>query len=397
MPTGGSTIKNQFSALQVGSITEILDTLSVKSPIAWAIDMLANNPDANALPIERDGVIIGILDRQIIEELNESTWNKFWRRDLDTYAKAEVDWFQAFDYIETVLPRALKANDEKGINHFVVYYRQSYMGIVSLNRLINQASILRMQDMMRAKEVQQGLLNRSHIKDPRISKGLFIRMAHEVGGDFYQDIAFDEDHILLACFDVSGKNLAASLMTTGIGAFFSAVKYFGTPEDFRSTDLTPRMNAYLRDLIPGDSFIAAVLIYVDFVHGTVKIQNMGYSPVYAFIPGESKVACKVIKPNMRPLGIDMDEMEKQTEYTLQIVKDMKIIAFSDGLTDLENMDQIKYGDERAQEFVLAHYSSPIETLQKEIESEVDNWMANTAQKDDITVFAVRFTGVVKKA
>jgi phosphoserine phosphatase RsbU/P len=395
MPKAEQMILSEFSPMQVGSITDIIESLSAKAPVTWAIDMLSKHPDYHAVPIDRDGVIIGIIDRQIVEEMNESTWSKFWQRDLDAYVKSPVEILQAFSYVEAILPAALKANEEKGINYFAVYHRQNFLGVVSLNRLVNQANVLRTQDMIRAKEVQQSLLAHSRVDDPRIAKGCFIRMAHEVGGDFYQDISFDDDHCLFACFDVSGKNLAASLTTTGIGAFFSALRYFGAGRNFRPSKLVPLMNAYLGDLIPGDTFIAALLIYVDFADGVVRIQNMGYAPVYAFIPGDEKVSCKLIKPNMPPLGIDMDEVESQSEYTLPIATEMKIIAFSDGLTDLENADRIKYGGERTQQFILARFAEPVDALIGELEDEVDKWMGKSVQKDDITFFALRFTGAAK--
>jgi phosphoserine phosphatase RsbU/P len=390
MANSRSSLINQFSPLQVGSVTELIESLSANSPISWAMQMIDENPDAHALPIERDGMIIGVLESRLIKELNESTWKKFWQRDLDAYIKTSTIVLDAFEHIESVLPHLMKENEESGVNYFVVYYRRSYMGVVGLNRLIDQANLLRKQDMDRARDVQQALLSRPRLKDTRIDCRFFIRMAHEVGGDFYQEFAFDENRFLLACFDVSGKNLAASLTTTGIGAFFSALRYFGASESYRSTDLTPRMNAYLRDLIPTDTFIAAVLFYIDFAQKTVKIQNMGYSPVYAFVPGGPKVTCKVLKPNLAPLGIELDQSDKTSEYTLPIVNDLRIFTYSDGFTDLENTDQIMYGDERAKDFILAHHGDSSAHFMPAFEKEIDVWRDKASQKDDITMMSLRF-------
>jgi serine phosphatase RsbU (regulator of sigma subunit) len=151
------------------------------------------------------------------------------------------------------------------------------------------------------------------------------------------------------------------------------------------------MNAYLRDLIPGDTFIAAVLFFIDFTQKTIKIQNMGYSPVYAFIPGESKITCKVLKPNLPPLGIDIDHGEKTSEYTLPIVKDLAIFTYSDGFTDLENSDQIMYGEERAKAFILSHHADSVGQFIPHVGKEIEIWQDKAIQRDDITVMALHFT------
>ena len=74
-----------FSPLQIGYITEVIEPINALSNIDWAMEMIVDNPKLKIIPVERDGTVLGVLPREILEKMSSSAWGKFWQKDLDAY------------------------------------------------------------------------------------------------------------------------------------------------------------------------------------------------------------------------------------------------------------------------------------------------------------------------
>lgn len=384
--------QEEFSYRQIGSITNQVDPIDVSSPLDYILAYFKKNPSQSALPIERNGALIGILDRSTIEKMNESIWSRFWQKDLDAYISTPLLSLRADDYTEKNIDKVTQLNNEKGARFFAVYFHKSFFGIVGLREMLTRVSDLRTRDMAKAHIVQQHLLDPGIIiKDQRYSLFTWNRMANEVGGDFYKDFCFkDGDRHLIGCFDVAGKNVAAALTTMAIGSFFTTLKYFELGNFFGEA-MTILIDKYFDDLTPSDIFITAALCYIDLKQKTVLIQNCGHTPVYIFIPGEdAKIIGKTMTANLPPLGMGILESEQNTGLRIPITKGLRIVFYSDGITDMITPDGVRFDDGRTRElFASTHDKSKNET--NEIYSRtIENWITDAMIPDDITIMDIRF-------
>ncbi|HOJ98752.1 MAG: SpoIIE family protein phosphatase [Treponemataceae bacterium] len=381
-------IGRMFSPLQVGFIADCIEPLSAGSEAGWALEMIQDRPELKVIPVERDGAVLGVVPRHVLEELVESAWKRFWQKDLDAYMIPARKTVEATDYVDRIVAEALNEQQNEQTSWFIVQHHRSYLGIVSLQDMLVYLNELRAQDLRRAGEIQRYLLSRSLPEDPRVRITFFNRMAHEVGGDFYRAYRFDQDQYLVGCFDVAGKNLSGSLTTTALGAFFSALALFhhsGNP-----VETTKLLNSMIRDLNPEDVFVAAVLFYLNFKGKTIELHNCGFSPVVIFMPQEQekKLACKMAKPTMPPLGI-APEIDIDAPILLPMLKGMRLVAFSDGLTDMTDPFGERYGDDKALELVRdIHRLSPA-ALQDRLNETITSWIGESHLADDITLVDIR--------
>ncbi len=385
-------LQEEFAYRQIGSITSQVDPVDVTSPLEYIIAFFKENPQQAALPIERNGVLIGILDRTTIEKMNESVWTRFWQKDLDAYIHAPLLSLRADDYTEKNITKATELNTEKGARFFAVYYHKSFFGIVGLREMLTRVTDLRSRDMAKAHIVQQNLLDPGVRKrDPRYNIITWNRMANEVGGDFYKDfILEDGDRHFVGCFDVSGKNVAASLTTMAIGSFFTSLKYFGLGEKFGEAT-TILLDKYVEDLTPSDIFITAALCYIDLKEKTVLIQNCGHTPIYIFIPGEGgKIVGKTMNPNLPPLGMGILENEENTGYRIPISKGLRIVFYTDGITDMVTPDGVRYEDDRTKDLFASTYNKNEHETKEMYTKAIDSWITDAMLPDDITIMDIRF-------
>ena len=385
-------LQEEFAYRQIGSITSQVDPVDVSSPLEYIMGFFKNNPSQAALPIERNGVLIGILDRTTVEKMNESVWSRFWQKDLDAYIHAPLLSLRADDYTEKNIDKVMHFNNEKGARFFAVYYHKSFFGIVGVREMLTRVSDLRTRDMAKAHVVQQHLLDTGNPKkDPRYSVLTWNRMANEVGGDFYKDFGFDDgNRHLVGCFDVSGKNVAASLTTMAIGSFFTSLKFFPLGDKF-GEQTTILLDKYVEDLTPGDIFITAALAYIDLEEKTVLIQNCGHTPIYIFIPGENgKVIGKTMNPNLPPLSMGIFENEENTGFRVPITKGLRIVFYTDGITDMVTPDGVRFDDERTRElFTSTHHKHEVECREMYTKA-IESWITDAMLPDDITIMDIRF-------
>ncbi|HNY17288.1 MAG TPA: hypothetical protein PKL75_07550, partial [Treponemataceae bacterium] len=107
-------LQSEFAYRQIGSITNQTEPVDVSATLEFVLDFFKNNPSVTAIPIERNGALVGILDHQQVAQMTESAWARFWQKDLDAYIKEPVLSLRADEYIEKDIERVLALNEEKG-------------------------------------------------------------------------------------------------------------------------------------------------------------------------------------------------------------------------------------------------------------------------------------------
>ena len=387
MAQNAQDIGRIFSPLQIGFITEVAEPINAGSNVDWALELIADNPDLKVIPVERDGTVQGVMPREVLEKMAGSAWSKFWQRDLDAYVIPIKEVLDATSYINKILEDVLKQESYE-TTWYVVQHRRSYLGIVSLKKIIEYTNSLRTQDLTRAGEIQQHLLQKSVVNDKRFSLCFFNHMAHEIGGDYYRVYQPDKDHIMVGCFDVAGKNISGALTTMALGACYSSFElfqYVGTAEK-----LTNRINMLIKDVNPPGIFVAAVLFYIDFTVKLIRVHNCGFSPVLIFVPqSNNKISYKISNPTLPPLGIE-EEYDFSDCQAIPITKGLRLCAYSDGLIDMKNAAGERYGEERCSNFIKAIHSTPHSGLPAAITKEINKWIGKESLADDVTLMDIRF-------
>lgn len=179
-----------------------------------------------------------------------------------------------------------------------------------------------------ASTLQRSLLPERLPQMPGFGVAGYYRSARHVGGDLYDAIAVDGQGVLFAIADVMGKGVPAAMFATIFRSYLHArIDLVKRPAEF----LTWLNQSLFSDLDRMEMFITAQLVFVDSVARRVQVAGAGHCPLLMTAPDGSPVE---VANTGFPLGIMPDT--KYTEEVYDVLRDVRLLLFTDGVTDLEN-------------------------------------------------------------
>lgn len=395
-----------FSSKQIGSIARYVEPVSGNATIDTLTEMFARNPDLRAVPVEEFDRVVGIIDRHTVEQATNTVIKHFMAKNIiDLTTKISVI-FQAKDYIEKNLGRVSDLNKKFGMVYFPVFDRRNFYGLVSLDEFLERMDEIRKQDLEKASAIQTNLFPTAEdIAKLQFGITCWNRMANTVGGDFYKTFRLGEFQSLICCCDVSGKNVAASLLTVAAISFFEARKKIpGISLD--PADILTEFDDYLQDVVPVGYFITGVFIYIDLKKHYFQVFNCGHTTSYLVYAdsGKEDPNPKVasIEPALPPFGMGQLKAallkskteEKKPYLTLSAKRGIHLDLYSDGFTDMVNDDGFRFDEQNARNFFIGLYTKPTEDVAKEIKYCVDNYIGKSMLPDDVTVIDIRFDSML---
>ena len=212
--------------------------------------------------------------------------------------------------------------------------------------------------------------------------------AKEVGGDFYDFFMVDDDHLAFVVADVSGKGVPAALFMV-IGK--TLIKdHTGLHNDLG--EMFSEVNNILCSSNSEEMFITAFEGVLNLKTGELRYVNAGH---------ETPFICRkngVYEPFKVKAGFVLAGMEgiRYKSGSVQLQPGDKIFQYSDGVPEAMNRKNEQYGMQRLGK-VLAQNSekTPAELLPA-IKADLDAFVGEAEQFDDITMLCIEFSGKDKK-
>jgi sigma-B regulation protein RsbU (phosphoserine phosphatase) len=236
-----------------------------------------------------------------------------------------------------------------------------------------------------AEELQANLLPRKVPQIPGYDVSAYYRPSREVGGDYYDFIEIDADHLGILVADVSGKGIPGSIVMTETRALVKseAVGTLSPAETLR------RVNPVLYKDISRGMFVTLFYAILDLRKAVLTCVSAGHNPMLLWRKASN--TCHLINPNGLALGIDQGPLFEKTlrEQKIQLQKDDRFVLFTDGVVESMNGKNEEFGQnrfyQRAKE--LADRSSSDFLMQ--LMQEVDAHQGSAPQHDDITIVTGR--------
>ena len=222
----------------------------------------------------------------------------------------------------------------------------------------------------------------------------YFKAAKEVAGDFYDAFLLPDGTLAFLVADVCGKGIGAALFMT---LFRSLIRAASTADQFSpgqdQKNFTPEerllhvislTNNYVVETHEEANMFATIFIGIlDPKSGKLSYINGGNDP--ALIVGKDGKAHTKLIHNGPAIGVIPQVKFVVKEITL--AKDDLLIAFTDGIPDAQNINIEFFGNERLHA-LLTHNSTPAELLNK-IKSELNQFIGEAEQFDDITLLAIK--------
>ena len=259
--------------------------------------------------------------------------------------------------------------------------------VETLKRYINEASARIDAELEFAKQIQASALPNIFPAFPkRRDFDIYASMnpAKEVGGDFYDFYITENDvlHILIA--DVSGKGIPAAMFMMRAKTELKSLTETGIPIN----EVFTHGNAALCEGNDAGMFVTAWQGDIDLTTGLVRFVNAGHNPP---LVRHKDGKFEYLKTKAGFVLAGMEEIcYKSQEF--QLAEDDVIYLYTDGVTEAANADNSLYGDKRLLEIINAEEYADMEEMCKKIKSDVDEFVGDAPQFDDITMLAFKYIG-----
>ena len=242
------------------------------------------------------------------------------------------------------------------------------------------------RDLQIAREIQTWLLPGVPPQIPGISLAYATRPANTVAGDYYDVFprpgrTSEDNRVVLAVADVAGKSIPAAML---MATFQASLKTLSTAQ-VALPELAANMNRYACTNSQGGlRFTTAFLAEYDPARRTLDYINAGHNnPILRRANGQ----VERLDVGGLPFGI-MPEAPYQSASVALAPGDWLII-FTDGLVEAENAIQQEYGEARLLAAIEAGQASDPNEMLKRLMSELDLFVGQTPQHDDITCLLLK--------
>ena len=212
--------------------------------------------------------------------------------------------------------------------------------------------------------------------------------AKEVGGDFYDFFLVDDDHLCMVMADVSGKGVPAALFMMASKIILANHVMLGKSPTQILTDANAAICANNRE----DMFVTVWLGILDLKSGKLTAVNAGHE--YPAMEQAGKDFSLLKDKHGFPAGAL--EWSKYHEYEVQLDPGDAVFLYTDGVPEATDSKGELYGRSRMLAVLNRAPDAEPEVLLKTVRADVDAFVGNAEQFDDLTMMCVRYHGPIQK-
>lgn len=239
------------------------------------------------------------------------------------------------------------------------------------------------EEIKLAARIQTVLLPKSNPQVPGYDVAGTTIPARSIGGDYYDFIEMDENHLVLCLGDVTGKGLPASLLMANLQATIRGQTHSDTPVK----ECIRRANRLLYQSTDVEKFVTLFYGTLDINRHQLCYCNAGHNDPILF---SETTPLRVLRTGGLILGIMDDAIYEQEVLPLQ--PNDVLVVYSDGITEAMDSLEQEYGEERLQQVVLQNRQRSAAELIEKIVASAREFAGATEQSDDMTIVVVKRNG-----
>ena len=239
-------------------------------------------------------------------------------------------------------------------------------------------------DLAIARRIQMSLLPRHMPKVPGLDIAAFNLPANEIGGDYYDVVAVDDDHWGIAIADVSGKGVSGALMMTVCRSVLRAQ----APGSVHPASM---LNSLCRVLAPDlgeDMFVTMLYLVYNPRTRELRIARAGHDrPIWDKASTGDQVP---VESPGAAIGMGSPELFEQMlqETSIILSPGDRVTLYTDGITEAANEHDEDFGIERLKSALLEDpRASAAESLMR-VQDHVIRFAGGRGQKDDMTMLCI---------
>ncbi len=281
---------------------------------------------------------------------------------------------------------SLKGDDE--FTEFAQHFNRMSQDLKRFMREAREKERLN-QELKIAHDVQLKMLPEHLPQIPSFRLAADLTTANEVGGDFYDLFALDEQNYLIAIGDVSGKGMSAAFYMAQI---ISLIRY-SHPfiNDLRKLIL--HLNEFLmREVLEANIFVTLTVGILNIRQNTFQFIRAGHTFPIVIQSGAQGLTLQEIRT--RGIGLGMTPARKVLEKNLELGKiklkpGHTLVLYTDGFTEATvetpEGEKIQYGEERFKQQLLRCYEPQPKQMLSCLKQDLNAFYGDKPRFDDQTI------------
>lgn len=261
--------------------------------------------------------------------------------------------------------------------------------VVTLKRYIAEAAARIDKELVFAKSIQHSSLPSVFPPYPNRSDfDIFARMdtAKEVGGDFYDFYLTSHSELVFLIADVSGKGIPAAMFMMRAKTIIKSYAETGMNVE----DVFTRANEKLCESNDAEMFVTAWLGKLNLETGLVSFANAGHNPP---LVRHADGGFEYLKSRAGFVLAGMDGI-KYRKNEVQLAPGDTLFLYTDGVTEATSAETELYGEDRLKAVLDKSEADTSEQLCSAVIDDVNAFVGEAPQFDDITMLCLKFKGEV---
>jgi len=247
------------------------------------------------------------------------------------------------------------------------------------------------RDLLAAKRIQWALLPKAMPHMPGLDLAGFSEAAKQVGGDYYDVLELDADHIGIAIADVSGKSISGAILMAVCRSLLRLIA-----RDCRSPRETLiRLNRMISADLPEDMFVTFLYLVVNRRTRMMSVVRAGHPPPLMYQAATGHLTA--VSPGGIGIGLmDPDSFaEALQEQSVTLAPGDVVLAYTDGVTEAMDKSGSEWGEVSlsmaVQASLLDTPDAPAALILEAVKKRLMQFVGETPLYDDMTLLVLRVT------
>jgi len=249
------------------------------------------------------------------------------------------------------------------------------------------------EDLQAAAGIQQSLLPQKLPQIENLGIAWKFMPSEQIGGDIFNVLRLDEDHLGFYMIDVSGHGVPPALVTFSVSQTlqthmgYTIRKRPGSCPDYEIVPPGEVLKA-LDAEYPWErfeKFLTIIYLIIDLREGTLIYSNAAHPPPILL---RADGTLQLLEEGGTIIGLDGILPFEEEQLKLQ-EKD-KILLYTDGIFEVVNGEGEMFGEERFHALVKSLSLMPVDVIVDEIIVAIKNFVSGVKLRDDVSLLGIEF-------
>jgi sigma-B regulation protein RsbU (phosphoserine phosphatase) len=243
------------------------------------------------------------------------------------------------------------------------------------------------RDLHVAQQIQASLLPQDLPQIDNVQVASLSRPAYDIGGDYYDFIEIDDDHLGIAIADVAGKGIGGAMMM----AVCQGILRTRAAQERSPAGMLSELNRVLSENLAEDMFITMLYMVLNTRTRELKFARAGHErPLICRSCGGERHPEPLDAPGIAVGLADAEVFDIAiSDVTVQLQPNDGIIVYTDGITEALNEAGEEWGLEKMIDLIRTKSPENPDHLVASICDALNRYVGAREQYDDMTLLALK--------